>query len=131
MPTFARGPVECDRMPLVARDRLGIRGPWQYRAGFRGLASLGGSSSSATDIKLAVALGHRRPPEWQYPREHAVPEVQAGHPGEDPLRSTDHLAGRDVVGRVVPGAHQAAVLLDAATCHVSAQVAAPAGDREG
>jgi len=31
---------------------------------------------------------------------------------------------------VVPGAHLAAVLIDAATGQVSAEVAAPAGDRE-
>src|SRR5690349_24252516 len=44
-------------------------------------------AGSATDVELAVALGHRRPPEWQHPREHAVAEVQARYLGEDPLRS--------------------------------------------
>ncbi len=73
------------------------------------------AAGSATDVELAVALGHRRPPERQHPREHAVTEIQAGHLGEDPLRSPDHPAGPDVVGRAVPGAHQAAVLIDTAT----------------
>lgn len=36
----------------------------------------------------------------------------------------------DVVGRAVPGANQAAVLIDTATRQVSAEVAAPARDRE-
>ena len=35
-------------------------------------------------VEFAAALGHRRPPKWQHPREHAVSEVQAGHLGEDP-----------------------------------------------
>src|SRR5437762_33413 len=70
--------------------------------------------SSATDVELAVALGHRYPPERQHPGEHAVTEVQAGHLSEDPLRSPDHPAGPDVVGRAVPGANQAAVLIDTA-----------------
>jgi hypothetical protein len=85
---------------------------------------------SAADVELAVALGHGRPPEWQHPGEHQVTEVQAGHLGEDPLRSADHPAGPDVVGRAVPGAHQAAVLIDAAARQVSAEVPASAGDRE-
>src|SRR5258708_38209779 len=90
----------------------------------------GRAAGSATDVEIAVALGHWRPPEWQHPREHAVPEVEAGHLGEDPLRSPDHPAGPDVVGRVVPGADQAAVLIDAATRQVSAEVPASARDRE-
>src|SRR5258707_10478840 len=90
----------------------------------------GRAAGSATDVEIAVALGHRRPPQWQHPGEHAVPEVQAGHPGEDPLRSPDHPAGPDVVGRVVPGAHQAAVRIDAPTRQVSAEVPASAGNRE-
>jgi putative intracellular protease/amidase len=85
---------------------------------------------SATEVELTVALGHHRPPQWQHPGKHAVPEVQARHPGEDPLRSPDHRAGRDVVSGVMPGAHQAAVLIDAATRQVGAQMAAPAGDCE-
>src|SRR6266851_7223902 len=88
------------------------------------------SNGSATDVELAVALGHGRPPEWQHPREHAVTEVQAGHLSEDPLWSPDHPAGPDVVGRAVPGANQAAVLIDAATRQVSAEVPASARDRE-
>src|SRR6266851_1112364 len=88
------------------------------------------SNGSATDVELAVALGHGRPPEWQHPREHAVTEVQAGHLSEDPLWSPDHPAGPDVVGRAVPGANQAAVLIDAATRQISAEVPAPARDRE-
>src|SRR2546421_12135746 len=87
-------------------------------------------AGSATDVKLAVALGHRRPPEWQHPREHAVTEVQAGHLGEDPLRSPDHPASSDVVGRAVPGANQAAVPIDTATGQVSAEVATSTRDRE-
>jgi hypothetical protein len=39
---------------------------------------------SAIDVELAGALGHRRAPEWEYPREHAVAEVQAGDLGVDP-----------------------------------------------
>src|SRR5260370_26655698 len=88
------------------------------------------SNGSATDVELAVALGHGRPPEWQHPREHAVTEIQAGHLSEDPLWSPDHPAGPDVVGRAVPGANQAAVLIDAATRQVSAEVPASARDRE-
>src|SRR6266436_2215090 len=88
------------------------------------------SNGSATDVELAVALGHGRPPEWQHPREHAVTEVQAGHLSEDPLWSPDHPAGPDVVGRAVPGANQAAVLIDTATRQVSAEVPASARDRE-
>src|SRR5260370_10203616 len=87
-------------------------------------------ADSATDVELAVALGHGRPPERQRPGEHAVAEVQAGDLGEDPLRSPDHRAGPDVVGRAVPGANQAAVLVDAAARQVSAKVAAPPRDRE-
>ena len=41
-------------------------------------------------------------------------ERQAGHLGEGPLRPAYHLAGRDVGGRVMPRAHQAVVLIDAA-----------------
>ena len=88
------------------------------------------SRRSAADVELAVALGHRRPPQRQHPREHEVSEVQAGHLGEDPLRSPDHPAGPDVVGRVVPGAHQAAVFINTAARQVSAKVAASACDRE-
>src|SRR5260370_11032746 len=87
-------------------------------------------AGSATDVELAVALGHGRPPERQHPGEHAVTEVQSGHLGEDPLRSPDHPAGPDVVGRAVPGANQAAVLVDAAARQASAEVAAPARDCE-
>ena len=83
-------------------------------------------ADSATDVELAVALGHGRPPERQHPGEHAVTKVQAGYLGEDPLRSPDHPAGPDVVGRVVPRANQAAVLIDAATRQVSAEGTAPA-----
>src|SRR5258707_9028786 len=87
-------------------------------------------ADSATDVELAVTLGHGRPPERQHPGEHAVTKVQAGYLGEDPLRSPDHPAGPDVVGRAVPGANQAAVLVDAAARQVSAKVPTSARDRE-
>ncbi len=90
----------------------------------------GRAAGSAADVELAVALGHWRPPQGQHPREQAVTEVQAGHPGEDPLRPADHPAGPDIVGRAVPGAHQAAVLVDTAARQVSAEVPTAAGDRE-
>src|SRR5258708_26394387 len=83
--------------------------------------------SSGSDVEIAVAFGHRRPPERHHPGEHAVTETQARHLGEDPLRSPDHPAGPDVIGRLVPGAHQAAALVDTAARQVSAEVAASAG----
>src|SRR5258708_37072566 len=79
--------------------------------------------SSGSDVEIAVAFGHRRPPEGHHPGEHSVTETQAGHLGEDPLRSPDHPAGPYGVGRVGPGAHQDAALIDPRALHVSADAA--------
>src|SRR5258708_7585888 len=66
-------------------------------------------------------------------RRQAPPDVspsRAGPAGEGPLRPPAHPAGPAVVGRVVPGAPRAAVRTAAPPRQVSAEVPAPAGNRE-
>src|SRR6266540_2867206 len=88
------------------------------------------SPGSAVEVQVAVTLGDCRSPERQCPGEHPEAEAETGHLGEDALRPAHHPAAGDVVGRLVPRADQAAVVIDVTVGEVGAQMPAPSGDRE-
>jgi hypothetical protein len=120
-PPRPRRPRGC--LPLAAPVILSPR--QRNAAELRGPPDSDRAVFSATEIELAVAFGHWFPAKRQDPGEQAVPVVQAGNFGENPLWSPDHPAAPDIVGRAVPGAHQAAVFVDAASGQVGAEVTAP------
>jgi hypothetical protein len=78
--------------------------------------------AGALDDRLAVQRDH--------PGQRFEAGAESGDLGEDALRAADHPSGSDVVGRLMPRAHQASVGVDAAPGQVSAEVAAAPTHRE-
>ena len=85
---------------------------------------------STAEVEAVVAYGHGRSSKGYDPCEQTESEPESGHLCEDPLRPTNHAATSDVVGRLVPRADQAAVLIDVAAGEVRTEVAATARHRK-
>jgi len=87
-------------------------------------------SEDSVDVEVRAALFDRATLQRNQPGQCLETHAQARDLGEDALGAADHLAIGHVVLRPMPGAHQAAVLVDAAAGEVGTQVAALATHSE-
>src|SRR5437588_3503889 len=84
---------------------------------------------SAADVHLALALDYRGAPQRPELRQSDERAIESWHFLESRLRTDDHPAACRVVAGSVPGADEAAVLVDLAVREVRAQVPAASRDR--